>query len=506
MNGSRSTLATVAEHPVPPTTDAGGEDPPRPRGGHGLPARTPWSLICSIVGALPRMALDVLATLIAFAATLPLAGRAGDAPGAGAGWSDRPALVAAFLAPVLLAASGAYARAPRTGGRMGRLIPVAVATVLAGWGLGATASGQVDILQTAAILLLLPATWAGVRILLPRRLQSERALLLGSGAVAERIIDTINRGGDAGLRITGILCDDAPGTPPSRTAPRRLGGIDDLDAALASGLFDRVIVAFTGRPDGEIARVLRACDLRGVPVQVVPRLFEYVGPEPQVVQVGSLALLEIGRRHQSRGERLAKRAVDVIGSLGLLTLLSPIIAIVAVIVMVDDGRPVIFRQTRVGLRGRPFEVWKFRTMVRDADAIGNARIAGLKDGAMSLDQAVAALKQPNDPRITRTGRFLRATSLDELPQLVNVLRGDMSLVGPRPLRDFEVRSLDAWERQRNDVRPGMTGLWQVEGRADVGWEERVQLDCSYVRHQSLRGDLRLLLRTVRAVLGRHGAV
>ena len=166
----------------------------------------------------------------------------------------------------------------------------------------------------------------------------------------------------------------------------------------------------------------------------------------------------------------------------------------------------VFRQQRVGARGRPFRVLKFRSMVNDADPIGDEHIADLVTGDVDIHEVTSKLKEVDDPRITRVGRFLRKTSLDELPQLVNVLKGEMSLVGPRPLRDFEVDSLEGWQRRRIDAPPGMTGLWQVSGRSDIGWDERMQLDYQYVRYWSLTGDLQILARTIPAVLARRGAV
>jgi lipopolysaccharide/colanic/teichoic acid biosynthesis glycosyltransferase len=200
-----------------------------------------------------------------------------------------------------------------------------------------------------------------------------------------------------------------------------------------------------------------------------------------------------------------KRGIDVIGAALALVMALPVLIAVAVAVRSQDRGPILFRQRRVGQDGREFSILKFRTMRVDADKLDADNVAALRTGVASIAETVAAIKDKGDPRVTRVGDFLRRTSLDELPQLWNVLRGDMSLVGPRPLRDFEVDSLSPWEQRRHSKRPGITGLWQVAGRSDVSWQERMHLDYTYVRHWSLSDDLEILARTVPAVLARDGA-
>lgn len=196
--------------------------------------------------------------------------------------------------------------------------------------------------------------------------------------------------------------------------------------------------------------------------------------------------------------RLAKSAMDRVGAAVGLVLLSPLLLAVAVAIGIDSPGPAVFRQTRTGRDGRPFTMYKFRTMVADAES----RLPDLVDH----DEGAGPLfKMAHDPRITRLGRLLRRTSLDELLQLVNVLTGDMSLVGPRPALPTETASYDPWTWRRLHVRPGLTGLWQVSGRSSLTWEEAVRMDLEYVNHQSLRLDLSILARTVGAVARRDGA-
>jgi lipopolysaccharide/colanic/teichoic acid biosynthesis glycosyltransferase len=183
-----------------------------------------------------------------------------------------------------------------------------------------------------------------------------------------------------------------------------------------------------------------------------------------------------------------------------LALVAPLFVLVAIAIKLDSRGPVFFRQARIGARGRPFRIVKFRTMVAGADDSKQM----LADLNVHRDGDDRMFKIANDPRVTRVGRFLRATFLDELPQLVNVLAGEMSLVGPRPLIPEEARYVDVWATRRLDLRPGMTGLWQVLGRSAIPFAEMVQLDYLYVSTWSLGNDLRLLLRTVPLVVNRSG--
>ena len=202
-------------------------------------------------------------------------------------------------------------------------------------------------------------------------------------------------------------------------------------------------------------------------------------------------------RPPSRRYLVAKRALDIAVSLTALILIAPILIACALAIRLESPGPVMFSQKRTGRAGRRFPMWKFRTMVANAEEL-KAELAHLNI------LPPPDFKIPNDPRITRVGRFLRATSLDELPQLLNVLRGDMSIVGPRPT-SFPASSYELWHTQRLDVAPGMTGLWQLEGRNATTFDERLRLDVQYIRHMSLGQDLRLMARTVGAVVRRDGA-
>jgi len=203
-----------------------------------------------------------------------------------------------------------------------------------------------------------------------------------------------------------------------------------------------------------------------------------------------------GRGNLSLAYQVAKRTMDILGALALLIVLSPLmLATWLMLLITTRGRP-IFIQERVGLRGRKFHLFKFRTMRLDADKVQHL---------VSNEQSGPVFKNRRDPRVTRIGRFLRSTTIDELPQLFNVLKGDMALVGPRPPLAKEVAQYEPWQLERLSVKPGLTCLWQVSGRCEIGFTDWVRMDIRYVRGQSLRTDLELLLRTPASVLSRRGA-
>jgi exopolysaccharide biosynthesis polyprenyl glycosylphosphotransferase len=234
-----------------------------------------------------------------------------------------------------------------------------------------------------------------------------------------------------------------------------------------------------------------------VKVSVLPGVFDAIGSGVEVDDVEGVTVLGMSPPVLSRSSRVLKRSMDIVGALVLLLLTAPIQLLIVLAIRLDDGGPVLFRQRRVGRWDRRFQVFKFRTMCVDAEAKRAQLLAMSKDpGWLLLD---------DDPRVTRVGRFLRHTSLDELPQVWNVLRGEMSLVGPRPLMEADAKQLTGWSRSRLDLKPGVTGLWQVLGRTSIPFEEMVKLDYLYVTNWTLWNDVRLLLRTFPVVFARRGA-
>ena len=368
-----------------------------------------------------------------------------------------------------------------------------------------------DAATLAVAWVFLGCGWYAGRLLSRLRLarHPQNTLVVGTGISAMRVVEIAHRFPEHGLRVVGLV-DDHPLDLPV-DAPPVVGSLAELPYLMNNADIRRVIVAYSDGHDGELVEVLRRANHQGrVRVQVVPRMWELVDHDATIDALGPLALVEVTPGRPNRIRSTAKRLFDILFSGGCLILASPIMLAAAIAIRVESPGALIFNQTRVGRGGREFRIKKFRSMYADADRRTDlaAEIAAADaEGAavVDIETAVAQLKQEDDPRITRVGRFIRRTSIDELPQLWNVLRGDMSIVGPRPLRPFEAQSLNDWQRHRHDVRPGITGSWQVLGRSDVTWDERMQMDYAYARNHSLRQDLRILARTANVVIGAKGA-
>ncbi|HEY3021972.1 MAG TPA: exopolysaccharide biosynthesis polyprenyl glycosylphosphotransferase [Solirubrobacteraceae bacterium] len=259
----------------------------------------------------------------------------------------------------------------------------------------------------------------------------------------------------------------------------------------------RVIIEPHTLAQDEMLDLVRAAKGIGVRVSLLPRVHDVVGSEVVFDNLQGMTLLGVRRFGLSRSSRLVKRSFDLLGA-GLLTLaVAPILAVVALLIKLDSPGPVLFRQTRVGRDGRRFKIAKFRTMIADAEA-RKAELRAVNEAADGLFKIV------DDPRITRVGRLLRKTSLDELPQLLNVLKGDMSLVGPRPLVVDEDKQITGFDRRRLSLTPGMTGHWQIAGPSRVPLAEMVKIDYLYVAGWSLWEDIKIMLRTVPYMLARRG--
>lgn len=465
-----------------------------------------------------KAGIDALAVLVAVSVGELAAGGLFDAPWTGTAYSaaSEPALVAILLTLGTFLVTGAY---PGDGvGRPGKLsvvIRLPVAAAIIAWLLLLIAAGtgvSFDLSQLLIASIVLPLVALAGRGLLEGAIsrQPDRVLLIGTGQVSQRVLAVARRNSGLGIEVVGFVDDDPMDLPDG--APPLLGSISELEALLEYTSVDRVIVAFTNHRDHDMLELLRKCDRHGVPVDVVPRLFDLLGEEARAHSIGGLAL--VGIRGQQRGlrQRAVKRATDVLIASAGAVVLFPVLVAISAAIKLDDGGAIFFRQQRVGRDGRLFDVVKFRTMAavapKDADATAARADAGDDSVALQLDEVaklVEDVKRQGEARTTRVGRFLRKTSLDELPQLWNVIVGEMSLVGPRPLRPFEVSSLSDWQLTRQQVRPGITGLWQVVGRSEIPWGERLQLDYTYVRHWSNASDIKIILRTIPAVLVRKGA-
>jgi exopolysaccharide biosynthesis polyprenyl glycosylphosphotransferase len=316
-------------------------------------------------------------------------------------------------------------------------------------------------------------------------------LVVGTGKDARRFADRVERHRELGIRVIGHLSiHDSPLVAGKRPV---LGSMDDIENILHDRVVDEVAVCLPADDLHWVEPVARLCEEVGkivrIPLDDVPvslpggRIEDFDGGKVLSLVYGPDRVLGL----------VGKRLIDIALSGVALVLLLPVFAIIGTAVVAVDGRPVIFRQTRVGLHGRPFEVVKFRTMVPDAEE----RLTELEE---QNEIKGHAFKITDDPRLTRTGRILRATSLDELPQVWNVLLGEMSLVGPRPPLPREVAGYDLWHRRRLSMKPGITGLWQVAARRDDDFDRWVQLDLAYIDRWSIWLDLKIMLKTIPAML------
>src|SRR5436190_2554453 len=330
-----------------------------------------------------------------------------------------------------------------------------------------------------------------------RVMSPERVLLIGTGHASGVLIEKMRADGSLRLEPIGMVSCD-PGAEPLVGLPRLgcLGRID-LQSLLVEHRVMRAVVADAELQGEQLLELLRDCRATGTKVSLLPATSSVLGPAIEVDDVQGVTVLGINPPVLSRSSRWAKRGLDLFGAAAALIVLSPVLLLLMLVVRLDSRGPALFRQERVGQGGRCFKLLKLRTMNKDADRLRAELVANSKDpGWLHLER---------DPRITRLGRFLRLMSLDELPQLVNVLRGDMSLVGPRPLIPEEDNMVEDWARSRLDLTPGITGLWQVLGRTSIPFEEMVKLDYLYVTNWSLWGDVRLILRTLPVVFRRQGA-
>ena len=320
-------------------------------------------------------------------------------------------------------------------------------------------------------------------------------VVAGTGALAQTFADEIERHPALGVRILGHL--SVPGAETVSVTRPVLASVDDMSRLFRTQVVDEVAVCLPPEAGTYLEPIIAVAADEGKTIRV-PR-----DPEEAILSgaleedFGGFLVRSVVHAGQREIERAFKRLIDVVGAAVGLVVLSPLIGAPALMIWLRDGRPILFRQTRIGLHGRPFTIYKFRTMTVDAED----RYA---DVAKLSDTRGAAFKMDDDPRCTPTGRFLRKWTLDELPQLINVLKGDMSLVGPRPAPPREVDEYDIWHRRRLSVRPGMTGLWQVEARFDQHFDDRAELDLRYIDHWSLWMDLAILVKTLPAVLSPRG--
>jgi exopolysaccharide biosynthesis polyprenyl glycosylphosphotransferase len=415
--------------------------------------------------------------------------------------SRRPAPLQAFLwglpsLPLWLLVFGAYGLYRRDGNRLGHTtvddIPWLFHAMLLGapllwfyyrWLPGDSHFGKVALFAAvagpSAVLLRAVCRSLSARLIAP-----ERLLLVGEQEAMDIVQSKLR--GHPGYGVEPVLRVEASALDASQ-----------LPQLVAQHGIDRVVVSHEDIDTTALLELLRRCRELSIKASVVPNVTDAMGAAVEIDDVAGMTLIALNPPVLSTSSRAAKRAMDLIGASLMLVATAPLLAIIALAIKLDSPGPVFFRQQRVGYRGRLFWVLKFRTMVVDAEKARAALLAQSKDPSW--------LDLEHDPRITRVGRLLRHTSLDEVPQLWNVLRGQMSLVGPRPLIPSEDVGVIGWARMRLDLMPGLSGLWQILGRTRIPFEEMIKLDYLYVTNWSLWGDVRLLLRTIPAVVMRRGA-
>jgi exopolysaccharide biosynthesis polyprenyl glycosylphosphotransferase len=409
--------------------------------------------------------------------------------------------------PLALAGLGLYESQRRRslGGFVGRHILAGLLTagalhttaVILGGPIVPNVALLAGLIQGAVLGALRLTVYGSLRLARRRGRNYRHALIVGTGPRACHVRRVIERNPGWGFRIVGYVDEET--LPVDPTIPGdQVHKLVEVPALLRERVIDEVIVAMPRSMLGELGPLVSECAAAGVPITLLTDLFGDFLPPPRVSRFDTLTTLSFAPIHHDRLSLAVKRGVDVIGAAAGLALASPVLAVAAAAVRLTSSGPVLFRQTRCGLNGRRFEIVKLRTMCANAEQ----RL----DEILHLNEMDGPVfKVKDDPRVTRVGRLLRRYSLDEIPQLWNVLRGDMSLVGPRPPLPHEVSQYESAERRRLSMRPGLTCLWQVSGRNDIGFDEWVRLDLEYIDGWSLYQDFKILVRTVPAVLFGTGA-
>ena len=435
----------------------------------------------------------------------------------GAGWPAAwqavvPAIelvvpIAALLVVGAFRAAGLY-QLHRKWSLRRQLVDLAkVGVVLSTVGFGLLYLFDVDDVSRLFVAAFLPSVGALVTasraaaLVVIRRLRASghglrHVVVVGGDRRAAAFVQRMEARPEYGVKIVGVVADRVDRSVASGGAPL-LAGLADLPRVLAERVVDEVAICLPFHRWETIEAVVRTCELQGKAVAIPVDLPVGLTGRSRLERVGDLPVLALPNAPDQTVALIAKRVADVALSGALLLALAPLLALVALAVLVTEGRPILYRSPRAGLHGRFFRAWKFRTMVRDADA----RLAQLRADS---DIAGPAFKMTRDPRVTAIGALLRATSIDELPQLLNVLRGDMSLVGPRPPTWDEAAAFTAGHRRKLSVRPGLTGLWQITARNSMDFDQRLMLDLQYVSGWSPWLDVRILARTLPALVRSPG--
>jgi exopolysaccharide biosynthesis polyprenyl glycosylphosphotransferase len=413
------------------------------------------------------------------------------------------------LWPALLGATGAYAqRSIGTGSEEFRSVGQSAVILLAA---AAFVSYAAQVYPSRSVVVFgvpgLALVSLLVRVLARRCLHllrsrgrcMKRVVLVGRGGAVLGLADRLTRERFAGLDVVGLCVTAADNARVAEVTGLPVSGLDDVVAMARRLGADTVAVTSASETAAEYLRRLSwQMEGTGLELLVAPGLVEVAGPRLHIRPFEGLPLLSVEQPRFEGWRRMVKGAVDRMAALGALVVLAPAFLVIVLAVGLSSPGPVLFRQERIGINGRRFTMLKFRSMVVDADErLAALQAANESDGLL--------FKMRSDPRVTPVGRWLRRLSLDELPQLLNVLGGSMALVGPRPPLPAEVAQYDAAVSRRLLVKPGLTGLWQISGRSDLPWEEAVRLDLRYVENWTLALDVKIIWKTLSAVLRSHGA-
>jgi exopolysaccharide biosynthesis polyprenyl glycosylphosphotransferase len=336
------------------------------------------------------------------------------------------------------------------------------------------------------------------RIMRSHGFRVRHVLILGAGQMGQILGIKILRDKTLGYRPIGYLDDDPVKIGKAYQGIQVLGGVSSIREVLSREKIEEIIIASSKFPAEKIMDIITECERFGIEFKIVPGILDLIASRVDIDELGGIPLLSVSEIRLKSYNAFLKRTMDIVASGLILILLSPVFLLFSVLVKATSPGPVFFSQERIGLDGKIFSMFKFRSMIKDAEKLF-PKLEPLSEVEGNF------FKIKNDPRITPLGKFMRRFSIDELPQLINVLFGQMSLVGPRPPLPREVKRYSPWHRKRLRVRPGITGLWQVSGRSLLPFEEMVRLDIYYIENWSLWLDFKLLLQTVPVALFGSGA-
>jgi exopolysaccharide biosynthesis polyprenyl glycosylphosphotransferase len=336
------------------------------------------------------------------------------------------------------------------------------------------------------------------RLLYSRGFGISCLLIVGAGNIGQALALRVQSSPRVGIRVVGFVDDDPVHAGKDFANVPVLGSLAHIKDIISANQVDEVVISSAELPSNQVLDIITECEGLGVEFKIIPGLLEIMASRVDTGEIAGIPLVTIAEVQWVGYKPVLKRAVDLAAALVLLLLLSPLLLLIALAIKLDSRGPVLFGQERVGKDGKVFIAYKFRSMVVEAEK--------LFDKVKHMSEVEGhVFKMKDDPRVTRVGKWLRKFSLDELPQLINVLLGEMSLVGPRPPIPREVANYSSWHKKRLRITPGITGLWQVSGRSEIPFEEMVRLDIYYIENWSLWMDCKILLMTIPAVLFTKGA-